>query len=317
MGRNDGSAGVRMEPARRIAALWDYLPAFRAAAETGHLPSAGQALSLSPSALPRTVRMLETALGHALFDRVGRGIALNGSGELLLAAVRDAMRRIDEAVVALAGDEAAGELAVAAPRALAAVLVWPALAAATADHPRLIPRVSVLDPVGVHKLLLRGEVDLALIDRALPPTPDVVVERIASLGHGVYAGPGHPLRGRPRLELAEVARHRFVVATPAAGDQAPPDPWPPEVARGELVWVPDGAMAADACAALGALAVLPDVVGRRHPGGLERLAVRLGAHAVTELYAVTRVPVGRHRRIAIVLDAVRARAREILARQAP
>ena len=301
-----------MERARRIADLWAYLPAFRAAAETEHLPSAGQALFLSPSALSRTVRMLETALGRPLFDRVGRGIALNGSGERLLAAVRDAMRRIDEAVVALAGEATAGEIAVAAPRELAPVLVWPALGAVTARHPRLVPRVSVLDPVQVEKRLLRGEIDLALIDRVLPPHPDVVVERIARLAHGVYAGPGHPLAGRPRLDPAEVARHRFVVPTPAAGDAAPPDHWPPEVARPELVWVPDAAMAADACAALGALAVLPDVVGQSHPG-LSRLALRLGSHAATNLYAVTRVPVGRHPRIAAVLDALRARAATILA----
>ena len=72
-------------------------------------------------------------------------------------------------------------------------------------------------------------------------------------------------------------------------------------------------MAADACAALGLLAVLPDVVGTRHPGGLVRLPIDLGALAATDLYAVTRVPVGRHARTDLTLEAIRVQAREILA----
>ena len=81
-----------MERVRRLARFWNWLPAFRVTAETAHLPTASEALHISPSALSRTIRLLEEDVGQPLFDRVGRNIALNAAGQRLLAAVRDAMR---------------------------------------------------------------------------------------------------------------------------------------------------------------------------------------------------------------------------------
>ena len=48
-----------MERLRSIANLWNWLPAFRAVAETGNLRLAAERLHVSPSALSRTVRLLE------------------------------------------------------------------------------------------------------------------------------------------------------------------------------------------------------------------------------------------------------------------
>src|SRR5687768_9889001 len=79
-----------------VAAVWDWLPAFRAVAEFNHLPTASRQLHVSPSALSRTIHLLEDRFGKPLFDRVGRQIRLNRSGEMLAAAVREAMRRVDD-----------------------------------------------------------------------------------------------------------------------------------------------------------------------------------------------------------------------------
>lgn len=86
----------RMDRAARLAELWSWLPAFRTVAETQHLPTAAAVLHVSPSALSRSVGLLEAALGQPLFRRVGRRLQLDRAGELLLAATRDAMRRLDD-----------------------------------------------------------------------------------------------------------------------------------------------------------------------------------------------------------------------------
>ena len=86
-----------MERARSVAQLWDWLPAFRAVAETQHLPTAARAMGVSPSALSRAVGLLEDAVGHPLFERVGRRIVLNEQGARFLGAVRDAMRGVHSA----------------------------------------------------------------------------------------------------------------------------------------------------------------------------------------------------------------------------
>ena len=61
---------------RRVSQLWNWLPGFRGVAEHASIHKAAQALGTSPSALSRTVKLLESAVGGALFVRQGSGLAL-------------------------------------------------------------------------------------------------------------------------------------------------------------------------------------------------------------------------------------------------
>src|SRR5581483_2269624 len=83
---------------RRIARLWNWLPAFRAVAEYESVQAAGTALALSPSALSRAVRLIEDELGEPLFVRAPSGLTLTARGQALLTATRDAMRGVDDAL---------------------------------------------------------------------------------------------------------------------------------------------------------------------------------------------------------------------------
>jgi DNA-binding transcriptional LysR family regulator len=65
-----------MERVRRLRELWGWLPSFRAAAETEHLPTASELLHVSASSISRTVRLLEQQLGVDLFERGGRSMTL-------------------------------------------------------------------------------------------------------------------------------------------------------------------------------------------------------------------------------------------------
>ncbi|MHC4078781.1 MAG: helix-turn-helix domain-containing protein, partial [Planctomycetota bacterium] len=69
-----------MDRLRRLAQLWNWLPAFRAVGETQHLPTASRALSVTAPALSRAVRLLERDVGQPLFRRIGRRIELNEAG---------------------------------------------------------------------------------------------------------------------------------------------------------------------------------------------------------------------------------------------
>jgi LysR family transcriptional regulator, glycine cleavage system transcriptional activator len=301
---------VVMDRARRIAELWAYLPAFRSAAETEHLPSAGRALFVTPSAVSRTIRTLEISLGLRLFERAGRGISLNPAGRRLLSAVRDAMRLVDDAVASCRGEMLVGEVAIATPRELALPLVWPALRALLVRHPGLVPRVAITDEREVRELLLRGDIDLALVHDARGTAPDLAVELLAPVEHGVYAPSSHPLVGRAGLTLGDLADHRFVAPTASARPDAPTvDHWPPEHPRRQVVRVPDPVLAADAAIALGALVVLSDLVGAGHPEGLARIDVAVGAAG--SLHAVTRAPVGEHARTQAALSSLRDSARAL------
>jgi LysR family transcriptional activator of nhaA len=61
-----------------------HLRLFRAVATDGTLTGAARALNLSQSALSTQIRALEATLGHALFDRQGRGLVLTEAGRIAL-----------------------------------------------------------------------------------------------------------------------------------------------------------------------------------------------------------------------------------------
>ena len=61
-----------------------HLRLFRAVAHDGTLTGAARRLNLSPSALSAQLKALEEALGHALFERRGRGLVLTEAGRIAL-----------------------------------------------------------------------------------------------------------------------------------------------------------------------------------------------------------------------------------------
>src|SRR5512134_1939070 len=81
----------------KLFALWNWLPAFHVVAKSQHLPTASRQLHVSVSALSRTIKQLEAALGCELFERERRGLVLNQHGRALQAIV-------DRSIAAFAGE---------------------------------------------------------------------------------------------------------------------------------------------------------------------------------------------------------------------
>lgn len=167
-----------VDRAHRLADLWSWLPAFRAVAETEHLPTAAAAMHVSASALSRSVTLLEHALGHPLFTRTGRRIRLNPAGLTLLAAVRDAMRWVDDGLGDTTGPRPTRIRAAGHPSWLG-VLVIPLLAQQTFE----IEHVEI-DMADARSALLRGAIDLAIAE-TLSPGADIVVESLGTVARAV------------------------------------------------------------------------------------------------------------------------------------
>jgi DNA-binding transcriptional LysR family regulator len=81
---------------RSSSAFWNYLPGFVAVARTQHLRKGAQALRVSPSALSRTIALLEYHIGYRLFERYGRRLELTARGEQLLDALLQSMVLLDD-----------------------------------------------------------------------------------------------------------------------------------------------------------------------------------------------------------------------------
>ena len=290
-----------MADSNRVAQLWNWLPAFRAVAETQHLPTASKELHISASALSRAVRLLEDELGRELFERSGRQLTLSPPGERLLAAVREAMQAVNSGIDSITTTAFEGPVQISAPGPYAAVFVLPALQAVREDYPHLTPIVSSVTVNEVNAQLLTGQLDIALLDDP-QPHDSLTVHRLGALSFGVYCGVAHPLAGRQSLLLEEVVRYRFVGPPPGLVDH-----WPRHVQRRLGMVATQMHVAVQAIAAGDFLGVLPDAVASayRGSGALYRLPLELVEP--TTLYAVTNHLPEVATRVEIVLDAIRAR----------
>ena len=188
---------MAMERSKRIADLWNWLPAFRVVAEYESVQKAAATLRLSPSALSRSVKLHEEAVGEALFTRSTTGLSLTACGADLLGATRDAMRRIDDALSATAGSSKGVETF----RVAASGPVLPSLAASALGRlarrapARLRYLLVDIDETAVVEELLRGDIDVALLEgwAANDARSEVVAETVGELAFSLHAHEGHPL----------------------------------------------------------------------------------------------------------------------------
>jgi DNA-binding transcriptional LysR family regulator len=145
-----------LERHRQVARVWDWLPAFRAIAEYESLQRAALALAVSPSALSRSIKLLEAELGEVLFVRSPTGLTLTAHGHRLLDGARAAMRLVHDALPAAARPR---ELRVGAVGAVLERLLFDAALLALPDWSLRFSSVQLSE---VSERLRCGDLDLVL-----------------------------------------------------------------------------------------------------------------------------------------------------------
>ncbi|MEZ4365186.1 MAG: LysR family transcriptional regulator [Kofleriaceae bacterium] len=272
---------MKIERVRRLRALWDYLPAFRAVAEAEHLPTAAAALAVTPPALSRAIRLLEADLGEPLFERRGRQLVLNPRGQALLAALRVAMRTLDEALLAgAAGGGAPLRVALTADTAW----LFPGWVAALGpDGVRLQAAPYPSDPVAA---LSRGDLDL-VVHGSHRVVAGVQLDRVGDVRW-------RPVRGKVGVRSEGRGGGAWPMVT------APGDPWP-AASRREVTAEVDSILTAASVAARGHHAALVPAPLAAELG----LRPAPGPTLTTPVFVSSRPPVGEHADLARVLEALR------------
>lgn len=287
-----------MEHLRRVSQLWNWLPGFRAVAETEHLPTASKGLLVTPAALSRTVRLLEEDLGVALFSRRGRRLELNEDGQVLVGAVRSAMRLVHDAMQQLGQSTLAGPVRVAAG-GVGQVFARKALADARRRYPALVPYLLTPRPSTAASDLRQGQLDL-VVSSFVVRDDDIETELLGHDTNGVYCGKGHPLFGRA-ASLDETLAHDFAIPPPDAAGVTP-EGWPPEVPRRVGMVLDRISAGLEVCAMGELLAVLPDALAQPDPR-LHRLPLEL--IPPTPIVAMYRPRLGTDDRVSFVLELLR------------
>ena len=184
-----------------------------AVAEEQHFTRAAAREHVAQPALSQQIQRLEAELGVTLVQRTTRRVAMTEAGDLLVARARRALAEVDTAhaeLQSLAGVQA-GRLSVGALHTMGPVDLSLLLATFHRSYPGVELTVREQSSEELAEMLRDDEIDLAFLS---------VTERIQS--HGLTLHPlvseelvavlpgDHPLAGRRRVRLGELAQDSFI-----------------------------------------------------------------------------------------------------------
>ena len=187
---------------------WDKLRIFHAAAEAGSFTHAGDALSLSQSAVSRQVSALERDLQTPLFHRHARGLMLTEQGEELFRTVQEVIAKLDAARSRLTDsrERPKGELRITTNLGFGTGWLTPRLKGFLDSYPDVKVKLLLTDEdldLGMR------EADIAIRLRE-PEQPDLIRRRLFTISYHLYASPAYiKAHGQPQT-LNDLDRHRLL-----------------------------------------------------------------------------------------------------------
>ncbi|MEO3763460.1 LysR family transcriptional regulator [Streptomyces sp. B8F3] len=179
---------------------------FIAVAEELHFGRAAARLHMAQPPLSRQIRLLEGAVGARLLDRSRRSVALTAAGRVFLAEARATVRQADRAVelTRRAARGETGQLAVAFIDAAIYSVIPPVVRRFSQVRPGVELSVTELRIPDQIREVAEGRLHAGFVH---PPVSDprLAVETVFTEELAVALPGGHPLAGRSRVDLAELA----------------------------------------------------------------------------------------------------------------
>ncbi|GAA5442123.1 HTH-type transcriptional regulator HdfR [Microbulbifer sp. NBRC 101763] len=181
----------------------EALEKFLDIAVTENLQRSADRLDMTPGGLSKILRRLEGELGVRLFERVGKQLKINDEGRRLQSRASEIVTLARKARVEVGGLGTHLECRIAAPAMLQ--LTWAAhiQKQVTIYQPNIrLSFISAFESLAL-KMLIRGEVDMALISGVvLGQVPSSMeVHSIGSTCMCIAAGPEHPLASGGHSEV--------------------------------------------------------------------------------------------------------------------
>jgi len=188
------------------------LSAFLAVADSGSFSRAAEQLHITQPAVSKRIALLEQQLDARLFDRIGRHVTLTEAGralkpraELVLQTLTDTRRALGK----LSG-QVRGRLSMATSHHIGLHRLPPVLRRFTKAYPGVALDIDFLDSEVAYDQVLRGDVELAIITLAPQVEPPLVAATIWNDPLDFVIAPEHPLAGRERVSLRQLADYPAV-----------------------------------------------------------------------------------------------------------
>jgi DNA-binding transcriptional LysR family regulator len=185
---------------------------FVAVAEEANFTRAAARCHISQSGVSAQIRQLERELGTPLFDRTTRRASLTPAGHAALDQARATLAAaagVQQAVAEVSG-LLRGRLALGMVVGCTVTPLFDAIAAFHTEHPDV--EVSIREDNSETLLddVHSGALDAALVGTAGTPPADLRSLTITEDRLVAVVSPTHPLAGRTRIRLSDLAAHRVI-----------------------------------------------------------------------------------------------------------
>ncbi|TDQ29071.1 LysR substrate-binding domain-containing protein [Zeaxanthinibacter enoshimensis] len=188
------------------------LRSFVVLAGTLHYGRAAEELHLSQSALSQQIMQLERMLGHKLFDRTNRRVALSKAGELLLPEAGRILQQVESSVSSwertMAGQ--AGQLNIGFVGSAMQSYLPPLLKSFSASHPEIRFTLEELTNAEQLEGLEHGLIDIAFMRSNRVPE-DVQLQSVFTENLCLVLPQDHPLDASSFRDMSQVAEESFVL----------------------------------------------------------------------------------------------------------
>ncbi|KRB96866.1 LysR family transcriptional regulator [Hydrogenophaga sp. Root209] len=181
--------------------------------KSGTLRAAAAELGMTQPAATKMLRELENALGHALFERAGRGLKLTESGRCTLGYFEGLQGSLDALTRELDGIEqgGSGKLFIGSIMAASPELLSESLLRLRETYPQLAIEIMVDTSDRLTDALRRGDLDLVIGRVPEGALDDMEFKPVADEALSVVAGPTHPLAHKPRVAFDELLDHPWIL----------------------------------------------------------------------------------------------------------
>ena len=190
--------------------LLAQIEGFLEVARRGNVSRAAEAMFVTQPTLTARLHALEREVGEPLFARTRRGMRLTDAGRAFLPYAERAIRAVRDGKQALldARSASAGRLVLGAAPAVSTYVLPAILQRFAAAYPRVDVAVRTGHSEDVLQMLLREEVQLAMV-RALRH-PDIESTPLYEEALVLVVPPGHPFAERSKVGIADVASERLI-----------------------------------------------------------------------------------------------------------
>jgi DNA-binding transcriptional LysR family regulator len=195
------------------------LEIFVAISRTQSVSRAAEVLSLSQSATSTALSELERQFDLHLFDRVGKSLRINETGQQLLPRAVELLDRAKEIENLLQGHAGFGYMKIGATLTVGNYLATILVARFLQEHPESRIQLQVHNTSTIVQKIANHELDLGLIEGDCNH-PDIEVEQWIADELVIFSAPNHPLVHQGNLSIEQLLHEQWILREKGSGTRA-------------------------------------------------------------------------------------------------